>query len=253
MAVATANISMGPRQRELRSFVVVERRGFPLGAVVAVGAGSHIVLGELSAVRIGMAFLALERRVGEVGVDQFGAEVCRLMAIDAGHGAMRADERKFRFRVIETDQILPAFRRVAGLAADRRSVCSKRFHPLGKLIVVRIFVARGACLLLEMENGRRSVVRRFGNGHILHRSRCREQDRSGKGRGRFVALATQDGKVPVVEWKARLLMFGERERGRLESFDRVTLLALVEPGRGGELCLMLIAMTIQAPPKLDRI
>jgi len=55
------------------------------------------------------------------------------------------------------------------------------------------------------------------------------------------------------ERKTSLLVLRERECGRLEALDTVTALALVVPGRGRELRLMLVAMAIETAGKLDAI
>ena len=43
----------------------------------------------------------------EIDIDQLGFEVRGLMAIDAGSRAMSPEQRKLRFRMVESGQFLP--------------------------------------------------------------------------------------------------------------------------------------------------
>src|ERR1700687_3774295 len=53
------------------------------------------------------------------------------------------------------------------------------------------------------------------------------------------------------ELGAGLFVPGERKRRRLESLKRVAFLALVQPGRSGELGLVLVVVAVQAAGELD--
>ena len=53
------------------------------------------------------------------------------------------------------------------------------------------------------------------------------------------------------ELEAGLFVLGERKRRRLESLKRVALLALIQPGRSGELRLVLVVVAVQATGELD--
>lgn len=55
------------------------------------------------------------------------------------------------------------------------------------------------------------------------------------------------------ELEAGLFVLGERKRRRLESLERVTLLALIQPGRSGKLRLVLVMVAVQAAGELDLI
>ena len=162
VTIAAADILVRARQRKLRSLVMVERRRLPLGGIVTIGARRHFTLGELAAMRVGVALLALQRRFGEIGFDQLRPEVGRLVAIDAGDRAVRTNQGKLRFAVIEAGEVFPVLGGVAGFATETGSVGPQRFHAVGKLVAVRILVAGDAGNILEMINRRGPVMRRLG-------------------------------------------------------------------------------------------
>ena len=68
-----AHICVGPRQRELSTFIVVERRGRPALIHVAIPAFCDPVLGhKLAAVRIRVAGFAIRRRTFELNLMRTG-------------------------------------------------------------------------------------------------------------------------------------------------------------------------------------
>lgn len=77
-------------QREGSAQFVIEERGLPLRAVMALCAGCDAILQELLAVRVLVAVFTLGRRTLEVNIHQLGFEVRGLVAIDTGRGAMRS-------------------------------------------------------------------------------------------------------------------------------------------------------------------
>ncbi len=255
VAVPAAHIQVPALQGEGRLFMV-EQRGFPLGRVVALYAGSNpIGLGELASVNVGMAVLALGRRLGEVGLDELGAEVRRLVAVDAGHRLMRAREDESRPVVIEAGDVLPVLGCVAGFAANGRTIAAQRLHALGELVVVRILMAGGAGIVLKVEDrsrviaGRTPGIRNF----VLHRNRGRQQHGLRKRRGRLMAITADDCQVPSSERETCLLVLSKGERGGLETVDRMALLAPIQPRRRGKLRLVLVMMAVQAAGELDAI
>lgn len=152
VAVSTAHVLMGTGQGELGPPLVVEQRRFPLGGIVTVRAGGNpFGLGELAGVDVGMAVLTLGGSFGKVGFDQLGAQVRRLVAIDASHGFVGTGEGELRPVVIEASHVFPVLGGVAGLAADRCTVATQSLHAVGKLVVVRILVAGGAGIVLEVK------------------------------------------------------------------------------------------------------
>lgn len=86
-----AHILMRSLQRKSGTALMVEKRGLPFKAVVAVGAGRNFAsVGKLRAVDVLMAFFALGRRRFEVGLHQPGSQIRRLVAIDTCRAAMRS-------------------------------------------------------------------------------------------------------------------------------------------------------------------
>lgn len=68
---------------------------------MAFRATRNIPIGELLPVDVFVAVLALGRRGLEVHVYQPGFKVRGIVAIDASRSAMRAEQRKFRLRVVK--------------------------------------------------------------------------------------------------------------------------------------------------------
>ena len=83
-------VLMGPFQGKAGA-LMVEKRWLPLEAVVAGGAGGVLAgAGELAAVDVLMALLALRRSSLEIGLRQFRSQVGRPVAVNAGGSAMSA-------------------------------------------------------------------------------------------------------------------------------------------------------------------
>lgn len=122
VASLAAHILMSSLQRKRRPALVVEERRLPFQAVVAFGARRDLAaIGELRAMDVLMAFLAFARRCLEVGLHQPGAQIRRLMAINAGCPTMCSQQRERRLGMIERAQVMPRFGIVASLTAQRRS------------------------------------------------------------------------------------------------------------------------------------
>ncbi len=95
-------------EREGRPLVMIEQRRLPLGRVMAIRArGDLISFRELFPVRILVALLALGRRLFEVGINQLGLEVRRLVAINTGHRAVRALQRERSLIVVKAIEFPP--------------------------------------------------------------------------------------------------------------------------------------------------
>ena len=90
MASSTADVLVQTLQGKRSPLVVIEKRGLPLRTVVTIDASSHAVLGKLLAVNVLVAVLTLDGRSREVSGDEFGFQVGRLVAIDAGGGLVRS-------------------------------------------------------------------------------------------------------------------------------------------------------------------
>ena len=135
---------MSAAQRELRSLLMVEERGLPFCAVVALCAAGNIGFCELLAMDVFVAVFALSRSRFEIHVDQLRLEIRRLVAIHASCGAMRSQQWEFRFRVIEAGKLLPGLGRVTSFASSHRTVGADCLHPFLELSLVRISMTAGA-------------------------------------------------------------------------------------------------------------
>ena len=112
---------------------------------MAIGAGRYLIgLRELFPMGILVALLALGGRLFEVGVDEFGFEIRRLVAINTGHRPVRALQREASLVMIEALQVPPSLGRVTGLTPHRLAVGSHLHHAFLELALVRILVAATA-------------------------------------------------------------------------------------------------------------
>jgi hypothetical protein len=68
-----------------------------------------------------------------------------------------------------------------------------------------------------------------------------------------MAITAQDREMASRELEASLFVLRQGEAGWLESLDGVALLALVAPGRGGELGLVFVVVTVETASKLDLV
>ena len=108
VAARTGHVAMFALEREGRPLVMIEQRRFPLGRVMAIRArGDLISLGELLPVDILVAFLAFGRRLFEVGIDELGLEIRRLMAINTGHSPVRSLQRERSLIVVKAIEFPP--------------------------------------------------------------------------------------------------------------------------------------------------
>ena len=89
VAFRTAHILMGSLERKVGPLVVVKQSRLPFHGVVAIDAARDIGLGELFAMNVFMAVLALHRCDLEIDVNQLGLKVRRLVAVHARGSAMR--------------------------------------------------------------------------------------------------------------------------------------------------------------------
>ena len=159
MALGAAHILMGAAQRKRCSFLVVEERGLPLHAVVALGAARNVSHSELLAVNVFVTVLALCRCGLEVHVDQLGLKIWRPMTVDAGSCAVRSQQRELRLGVVEARKFLPRLSGVTGFASRHGTIGTRLQHAFFELTFMRIGMATGAiegtpavhrCLRLEL-------------------------------------------------------------------------------------------------------
>lgn len=178
-------------ERKTRAPVVIEHRWLPLGAVVTVGAGSGVTFCELFAVRVLMALLAFCRRRFEIHMNERGFEIWRLVAINTPRRAMRSQQGKRRFRMIELRQLPPGLGGVAGFTAPNLAAGSRLTHAVVELTMVRIFVTTCAAKVRPVINHCRF---RLELGRLL------------------VALGAGHGDVPSGQGKAGLFVTSQRKR-----------------------------------------
>lgn len=140
----TLHVAVGPLQRKCGRLVVIEQGRLPLPAVVAPCARGCRPLGELPAMRVFVAVLALGWGSLEINIDQLRLQVRRLVTVDAGRGAVRSEQREGSLRVVEPRQFLPGLGGMAGLASGRLAIGTKLLHAVLELPFVWIGVAAGA-------------------------------------------------------------------------------------------------------------
>lgn len=209
-------------QREVRR-VVIEQGWLPLIGVVARGT---IVLlrAELVCVRILVAFAASLGRIGKSYVHQRALQVRRLVAICAGHRAVRAHQRELRRVVVETRKLVPVPGVVADFAAMHLIIAGSR-HSFFELPLMHVFVTGGAAQLREVVA--HQLPAQFG----------------------LVAIVARNGDVAAREREGGLLVLLQREAGGLERGSVMAALALIEPRRFGELPLVLVLVAVHTARK----
>lgn len=102
VAALAAYVTVLTLQREGSPLIVVEKRGLPFRAVVAIAAAGDLVLCKLLAMDIFMTLFTLSWRCFEVYVGQPSLLIRWFVAIPASGRAMRAEQREVGFRMIET-------------------------------------------------------------------------------------------------------------------------------------------------------
>lgn len=105
VAHGATHICVRAGQGELRALVVVKRGGRPPQIHVALGAlRDPVLVGKLSAVRVGVAGFAIFRRPCKLNLVRAGKNFVALGASDI---AMRTYQCEFRFRVVEAADVDP--------------------------------------------------------------------------------------------------------------------------------------------------
>ncbi len=169
-----------------------------------------------------MACLTSLRRPFELN---FVRPLNRLVAIAANDRTMRANQRKFRLRMIEAPDIDPRSRVVTSFAAQRSSVRALLRHALLELALVRIGVACRASAILKMEG----------------------QDLVGSAaQSGFMAIGAGDGDMGSGEQETRVLVLRNCKRRMMKILYGVALFAAILVGRSGELLIVRILVAIRA-------
>ena len=176
--------------------------------------------------RIGMTSFAICGRFLELNFVGTGGN---LVAFITGHGAMSADQRKFRFRMVEASNVNPGSGAVTAFAPQRSPIGALLCHPRVEFSFMRIRVACGACAVVEME-------RQYLVGSSAEA--C------------FVALRTGDSRMGARKYKTGFLVPGNGEGRAMEVLHRMAIFAAILVGRGGELLVMGVLMAIGARREL---
>ena len=143
-----ATLACPPVSGQMRLGVVIKCRRHPALGVVAVRAVRLPIPGhELPVVSIVVAGFALLWRAFEPRLSLRRG----LVAFPAGHRAVRAQQRKLRFGVVEPVDVRPGLHGVARFAPKRRSIRPLPRHRSVELALVRILVARRAGAILKLE------------------------------------------------------------------------------------------------------
>ena len=234
MAAGARHVLVEPLKRELGLLVVVKQRRLPLGGIVTIDTGGHAVLGELLAVDIFVAVFALGGSGREVRLDQLGLHIGRLMAVDAGRGPVRPQQRERSLGMVKARELIPFLRGMAGLAASRDAIHESFPHALGKLAIVRILVAGFARQILPMVEHRR-LGRSFRMLRLL------------------MTVRADHGNVAPGEREMRVLVPLQGKRRGLVPVERVALFAFVQIGRIRELAVMVIMVAVHTLFELDLV
>jgi len=153
VTISTLDVLVRATQGERGPLFVIEQRGFPFRAVVAVGARSSFPFGKLLSVDVLMAVLALHWGGLEIHIDQLGFEVWRFVAVDARGCPMCSEQRELGFGMIERGKLLPRLGAMAGLATGGSFIGAELLHALLELAFMRIVVTTGAVQVLPAIDG----------------------------------------------------------------------------------------------------
>ena len=174
-------------------------------------------LGELPAVRIFVASVALFGCSLEIDVAKAGSQIGWQVATGAGHGAVRSAERKRSSRVIESHHLFPIRDVVAGLAAERRAAGGTASHPLRKLPFVRVRVAPATGAIVEP---------------VFHRAGRKNRQL------RLVTLDAGNGCVRTAQGESCFVVGRGREPDGMKRLHRVAVFAAILVRRPGKLAFV---------------
>lgn len=155
-----------------------------------------------------------------------------LMALVAGHGAVRAEKGKSCSRVIEAADLAPRARVVASLASKCSAVRPPLRHPFAKLPMVRILMAGCAGLVGEVK-----WQHLIG---AMHEGRC-------------VTLNAGHRGMSACQREFRLLVQGNREKRALKALHVVAVLAAIIVWRTGKLPVVHVLVAVGATGELHLV
>jgi hypothetical protein len=149
----------------------------------------------------------------------------------AGSGAMRSNQWKFCFRMIELFDIGPGLHAMTSLAAELRTAGTALLHALVELAMMRIGMASRATPVFEMEW-------QYLVGTPV--------------RARFVATHARNHSVRAFQSESRVAVHGDSKFRAVKTIDGMTGLAAILEILG-ELSVVSIVMAIKALSKLHLI
>ena len=231
MAAGASDILVRAAELEF-GFVVIEAGRTPQACIVARGAilGFTRQRAELADVDVFVAFRALlENGIAIDDAFEPHRRGRRAVALIAWYALVGAGQREAGRGVVERRKFMPRTHDVADFAAHFEPA-SFRMHPLGKLSLMRIKMARLATEVGEMV--------------------CRHVFPIGQD---LVALATTDRYVPALKRKLGLAMARQGEIGRRPTLHGMAVFATVLMGQDGELGLMSIHVAIQTDLELHAV
>lgn len=145
VTIGAPDVLVCATQGERRPLFMIEQRGLPFRAVVAIGAWGCIAFGdELLSVDVLVAVLALHRRGFEIDIDQLGFEVWRFVAVDARCCPVCSKQGELGLGMIESGELLPRLGAMADLATGGSFIGAELLHALLELAFMRIVVTSGA-------------------------------------------------------------------------------------------------------------
>jgi len=151
------------------------------------------------------------------------------MAFAAHHGPVRSQQRELRLRVIEPIDVRPGLHGVTHFAAKRRPIRAPPRHPVFELPLVRVRVTRRAGAVFKFER----------------------QDLVGPPAGAdLMTITASHGHVRSRQGKPASSMLRNRVCAPMEIHHRVTRLALIVVGCGGELIVVRILVAVAASREL---
>jgi len=227
VALVTGHVGMPSLQREMSSCVVIERGGHPALRVVTIHTRGFASFGKLSVVRVLVAILAYLRRALKL---HFLCAYRHRVTRATFHSAMRAEQRKLRFGMVETIDVGPGTRVVAGLAAERSAVGAALRHAVIEFALMRILVAAGASQVIPVE--RQDLVGAARSAH-------------------FVTFVATDGSMRANKRITGLAVHRHGVGGDVEVANSVAVLAAVLVWRCGELAVVLVFVAVQTSSEFD--
>lgn len=162
VTLVASNVRVPAREREVRAFIVIKSRGNPPLGIVAVRARRLASFHKLARVHVFMTSLA---RLGGAFELHFFRADWYLVASPALHGAVRAQQRELRFRVIKAVHVRPGSRAVAGLASERRVVGARLCHAVFEFPVMHVFVTSRASHVRKVE--RQDLIGPSSHAHLV--------------------------------------------------------------------------------------